>query len=133
MRRPSTSTSAENGAAPLPSSTVVLAISVRSIVPSLSGPTIALARGLQRHLAEPVDDEPHAIARHRELRRDAAAGHHDHAGLEPAAATVEEIRQPRHGLEGVAHRAAGLALARGVIVDPAARHCVLPADATPLC
>src|SRR5438445_12404084 len=129
MRWPSTSTSAENGAAPLPSSTVVLAISVRSIVPSLSGPTIALARGLQRHLAEAVDDEPYAIARHRALRRDAAAGHHDHAGLDAAAATVEEIRQPRHGFEGVAHRVAGLALARGLIVDPAARRSGLPGGA----
>src|SRR5438445_13634863 len=113
MRWPSTSTSAENGAAPLPSRTVVLAISVRSIVPSLSGLTIALPRGLQRHLAEAVDDDAHAAARPPELRRDAAAGHHDHAGLEPAGASVDGVRQPRRGLEGMPRRVAAPALAPG--------------------
>src|SRR4029453_17140654 len=81
MRWPSTSTSAGNGAAPLPSRTMVLAMSVRFIVPSLNELTIALPRRLQRHLPELVDDEAHAIARGRELRLDAAAGHHDNAGL----------------------------------------------------
>ena len=35
---------------------------------------------------------------------------------------VEEIGQPGDGLERMAERVAGLALAAGLVVDPAARH-----------
>src|SRR5438046_1110518 len=91
-----------------------------------------LARGLQHGLAEAVDSEPHAIARRRKFGGDTAPGHHDHATLEAAAAAVEEVREPGHGFERMAHGVAGLALASGLIVHPAARHRALEIDAAPL-
>src|SRR5215510_2407172 len=124
MRSPSTSTSPANGAAPLPSKIVVPEISVLFKVSSSF-------RSLQPDLAQPLDDKAHAIAARREFRGDAAARHHDHAALERAAASVEEIRQPRHRFERVAHGVTGLALTAGLVVDPAARHRVLEIDGTP--
>src|SRR5262245_38565775 len=94
MRWPSTSTSPAYGSAPLPSKIVAPEISVRFKVPSS-------LRSLEPHLAQPLDDEAHAIATRWELRRDAASRHHDHVALERPAAAVEEVRQPRHGLERV--------------------------------
>src|SRR5947209_7981936 len=91
-----------------------------------------LPRDLQRNLAEALDDEAHAVTRRREPGGDAASGHHDHAALEHAAAVVEEIREPRHGIEGMAHRVTGLALAAGLVVPPAARHRARDVAATPL-
>src|SRR5262245_65533193 len=115
MRWPSTRTSPAYGAAPLPSKIVVPEISVRSIGPSSFG-------GLQPYLAQPLDDEAYAVAARRKFRGDAAARHHDHAALERPAAAVEEVRQPSHGLERMAHGVASLALAAGLVVAPAARH-----------
>jgi hypothetical protein len=50
---------------------------------------------------------------------------------ERAAAAAEEVGQPRHGLEGVAEGVARLALAAGLVVDPAAGHGALEVDAAP--
>src|SRR5206468_5490304 len=90
------------------------------------------AGGLQPHLAQALDDEAHAVAGRRKSGGDAASRHHDHAALERSAAAVEEIRQPRHRLEGMPHRVAGLALAAGLVVDPAARHRALEIDGAPV-
>src|SRR5262245_32217017 len=125
MRWPSTRTSPAYGAAPLPSKIVVPEISVRSIVSSSF-------RGLQPDLAQPLDDEAYTIAARREFRGDAAARHHDHAALERPAAAVEEVRQPRHSLERMTHGVAGLALAAGLVVDPAARRGALEIDGAPV-
>src|SRR5262245_13537387 len=125
MRWPSTRTSPAYGAAPLPSKIVVPEISVLSNVPSSF-------RRLQPHLAQSLDDEAYAIAARREFRGDAAARHHDHAALERPAASVEKVRQPRHGLERMAHGVASLALAAGLVVDPAARHRELEIDRAPV-
>src|SRR4030095_7671985 len=70
-------------------------------------------RGFERDLAEPLDGEAHPVARHRELGGDAAARHHDHVALEPAAAAVEEIGHPGERFQWMPHGIAGLPLARG--------------------
>src|SRR2546426_12422218 len=81
----------------------------------------ASPRNLQARLTEALDDEAHPVTRRRELRGDAAAGHHDHAPLEGAVAAVEGIRPPCHGIEGVAPRIAGRGPAAWGRVDPTAR------------
>src|SRR2546427_9805144 len=75
----------------------------------------ASPRNLQARLTEALDDEAHPVTRRRELRGDAAAGHHDHAPLEGAVAAGEEIRQPCPGIARMAHPIAGLCLAALVL------------------
>src|SRR5690348_14012049 len=93
---------------------------------------LQLSRCFQRCFAQAVDEEADAVARCRELGGDAAARHQDHVAVETAAARVEQVGEPGHRLDGMAHGVTRLALALGPVVDPAARDGGLEIDGTPV-